>query len=223
MVELVDEAGTPLGARTVEEAHRPPGRLHRAFSVLLVDPTGRILLQQRAAAKTRFPLRWANTCCGHPEPGQPLDIAAGRRLREELGIEAVPLTEIGVYLYRAEDPGTGRVEHEYDHVLRGAFDAGRTVLPDPDEVADLRWVHPDELRAGLDADPEAYAPWLAGVLSRLTGPAQSSPAQASPMQSSPVQSSPAGAPRRSGNRGRWEQVPAPTGQEDNPAERSGGR
>ncbi|MDG4790695.1 isopentenyl-diphosphate Delta-isomerase [Micromonospora sp. WMMD1102] len=209
LVELVDEAGTPLGARTVEEAHRPPGQLHRAFSVLLVDPEGRILLQQRAAAKTRFPLRWANACCGHPEPGQPLDVAAGRRLREELGVEAVPLTEIGVYLYRAEDPGTGRVEYEYDHVLLGDFDAARAVLPDPDEVADLRWVHPDELRAGLDADPDAYAPWLAGVLGRLTERSRSSAA---------------GAARRAGNRGRWEQPPAPTGQEeDNPAEWSGGR
>ncbi|MFY1688673.1 isopentenyl-diphosphate Delta-isomerase [Plantactinospora sp. WMMB782] len=209
LVELVDEAGTPLGARTVDEAHRPPGQLHRAFSVLLVDPEGRTLLQQRAAVKTRFPLRWANACCGHPEPGQSLDVAAGRRLREELGVEAVPLTEIGVHLYRAEDPGTGRVEYEYDHVLLGDFDAGRAVLPDPDEVADLRWVHPDELRAGLDADPDAYAPWLAGVLGRLTERSRSSAG---------------GAARRAGNRGRWKQPPAPTGQEeDNPAEWSGGR
>ncbi|GIG88839.1 isopentenyl-diphosphate Delta-isomerase [Plantactinospora endophytica] len=212
LVELVDETGAPVGARTVDEAHRLPGMLHRAFSVLLVDPAGRILLQQRAAVKTRFPLRWANTCCGHPAPGQSLDSAAGRRLGEELGIAPVPLTEIGVYLYRAEDPDTGRVEYEYDHVLRGDFDADQAVLPDPDEVADLRWVHPDELWAGLDADPEAYAPWLGGVLSRLTDPAPSSPAAA-----------PSGAGRRSSNRGRFDQIPTVTGQEENPAERSGGR
>ncbi|MEE6258231.1 isopentenyl-diphosphate Delta-isomerase [Plantactinospora sonchi] len=171
LVELVDEAGTPLGARTVDEAHRQPGLLHRAFSVLLVDPDGRILLQRRAAAKTRFPLRWANSCCGHPEPGQSPDSAARVRLREELGVDPVPLTEVGVYLYRAEDPGTGRVEYEYDHVLRGEFSPDTPVLPDPDEVADLRWVHPDELRDRLAADPGSYAPWLGGVLSRFTGSA----------------------------------------------------
>lgn len=169
LVELVDEAGTALGTRTVDEAHRSPGLLHRAFSVLLVAPDGRVLLQRRAAVKTRFPLRWANSCCGHPAPGQSPDRAARVRLREELGIDPVPLTEVGVYLYRAEDPATGRVEYEYDHVLRGEFDPDAVVLPDPDEVADLHWMHPAELRDRITADPGSYAPWLAGVLSRFTG------------------------------------------------------
>nr|WP_249412386.1 hypothetical protein [Micromonospora endophytica] len=66
LVELVDDAGHAVGETTVAAAHRPPGQLHRAFSVLLVAPDGRMLLQRRAAAKTRFPLRWANSCCGHP-------------------------------------------------------------------------------------------------------------------------------------------------------------
>ena len=62
--------GRPIGSATVDEAHQAPGQLHRAFSVFLRDADGRVLLQQRAAAKTRFPLRWANTCCGHPAPGE---------------------------------------------------------------------------------------------------------------------------------------------------------
>lgn len=66
LVELVDDAGRARGQTTVAAAHQPPGRLHRAFSVLLVDPDGQVLLQRRAAVKTRFPLRWANSCCGHP-------------------------------------------------------------------------------------------------------------------------------------------------------------
>jgi isopentenyl-diphosphate delta-isomerase len=171
LVELVDESGTAIGTRTVDEAHQPPGLLHRAFSVLLVDPEGRVLLQRRAAAKTRFPLRWANSCCGHPAPGQSPGDAARIRLHEELGIDPVPLTEVGVYLYRAEDPSTGRVEYEYDHVLRGEFSPSTSVLPDPDEVADLRWMHPEELRARMATDPDAYAPWLAGVLQRFTATA----------------------------------------------------
>jgi isopentenyl-diphosphate delta-isomerase len=168
LVELVDDAGRPVGATRVDEAHQAPGQLHRAFSVLLVDRSGRVLLQQRAAAKTRFPLRWANSCCGHPTPGQAPAAAANLRLREELGVGPVDLTEVGVYVYYAEDPVTGRVEFEYDHVLRGEFAATDPLLPDPDEVADLRWVEPDRLRAELDRDPQAYAPWLGGVLDRLT-------------------------------------------------------
>jgi isopentenyl-diphosphate delta-isomerase len=167
LVELVDAEGMPIGSATVDEAHRAPGRLHRAFSVFLRDQEGRVLLQQRAAAKTRFPLRWANTCCGHPEPGEDLATSAGRRLVEEMGIGGVSLTEVGVYSYYAEDPATGRVEYEYDHVLLGDLPAARPVLADAEEVAGARWVPLPELRADLTADPRAYAPWLAGVTERL--------------------------------------------------------
>jgi isopentenyl-diphosphate Delta-isomerase len=167
-VELVDALGVPVGSTTVDEAHRLPGRLHRAFSVFLRDPAGgRVLLQQRAAAKTRFPLRWANTCCGHPLPGEDLGSAARLRLAEELGISGVTLTEVGIYTYRAEDPSSGRVEHEYDHVLLGDLPVGARPAPDPAEVADCRWVSVPALLAALAEDPGTYAPWLGGVTSRL--------------------------------------------------------
>ncbi|MGQ5263160.1 isopentenyl-diphosphate Delta-isomerase [Micromonospora sp. ZYX-F-536] len=173
LVELVDDAGRPRGEVTVAAAHQPPGQLHRAFSVLLMDPDGQVLLQRRAAVKTRFPLRWANSCCGHPQPGEPLAEAANRRLREELGAGPVELTEVGVYVYYAEDPATGRVEFEYDHVLKGEFLPGAPLLPDPDEVAELRWAEPAALEADLDLDPRSYAPWLGGVVNRLLRPSGS--------------------------------------------------
>jgi isopentenyl-diphosphate delta-isomerase len=166
-VELVDAEGVPVGSTTVDEAHQAPGQLHRAFSVFLRDPDGRVLLQQRAAVKTRFPLRWANTCCGHPLPGEPVTVAAARRLVEEVGADGVELTEVGRYSYYAEDPSSGRVEYEYDHVLLGDVPADIHLLPDPDEVANLRWVTVNELQRGLADDPRSYSPWLAGVTERL--------------------------------------------------------
>ncbi|TMM40977.1 MAG: isopentenyl-diphosphate Delta-isomerase [Actinobacteria bacterium] len=166
-VELVDEAGRPTGSSTVDDAHRAPGLLHRAFSVLLLDEHGRLLLQRRSAQKTRFPLRWANTCCGHPAPGEPVVDAAARRLREELSIVDVPLSALGVYAYRAGDPDTGRVEHEYDHVLLGRIAADGAIAPDPAEVDELRWVAPAQLSRELATQPQRFAPWLAGVLALL--------------------------------------------------------
>lgn len=168
VVELVSSDGAAVGSDTVSSAHSAPGRLHRAFSVFLRDAaSGRVLLQQRAAVKTRFPLRWANTCCGHPQPGEDLQVAAHRRLHEELGLPAVALAEVGVYTYRAEDPENGRVEHEYDHVLLGDLPPGVRPEPDPSEVADLRWVTVSELLDEIAADPRPYAPWLAGVTQQL--------------------------------------------------------
>ncbi|MDG4807132.1 isopentenyl-diphosphate Delta-isomerase [Micromonospora sp. WMMD1120] len=195
LVELVDETGAAHGQTTVATAHQPPGQLHRAFSVLLVDPDGQVLLQRRAAVKTRFPLRWANSCCGHPRPGESLAEAANRRLREELGAGPVELTEVGVYTYYAEDPATGRVEFEYDHVLRGEFLPSAPLLPDPGEVAELRWADPAALEAELDRDPRSYAPWLAGVVGRLLRPS-SFPTAATTTPGSPADD----AAERSGGR-----------------------
>lgn len=167
LVELVDPSGDPIGAATVADAHNVPGKLHRAFSVFLVDDQGRALLQQRASAKTRFPLRWGNTCCGHPAPGEDVAESARKRLAEELGIAGVPLVEVGVYAYFAEDPVTGRVEREYDHVLVGRLPADTPFRPDSSEVARLLWVPVSELRTRMESDPEAYVPWLGGVTGRL--------------------------------------------------------
>ncbi|MFF3224154.1 isopentenyl-diphosphate Delta-isomerase [Nocardia suismassiliense] len=161
-VELVDDAGHAIGTCPVSQAHQAPGQLHRAFSVLLFDDTGRVLLQQRAAVKTRFPSQWANTCCGHPAPGEPVAAAAAVRLAEEMGL-ATTLAEVGVYRYHAEDATTGRVEFEWDHVLVGLLTAG-SPHPNPDEVADYAWIQPEALRHAMADDPDAYTPWLAGVL-----------------------------------------------------------
>jgi isopentenyl-diphosphate delta-isomerase len=166
LVELVDRAGRALGTCPVRQAHTAPGRLHRAFSVLLYDPAGRVLLQQRAAAKTRFALRWSNTCCGHPAPGQDVTAAAVPRLAEELGITAAqitPLTEAGVLRYRADDAATKHVEYEWDHVFVATLTTG---VPgaDESEVREVRWASPCPLAAEIAARPADFTPWLAGVL-----------------------------------------------------------
>ncbi|GLY99338.1 isopentenyl-diphosphate Delta-isomerase [Actinoplanes sp. NBRC 103695] len=198
LVELVDADGAATGSMTVDEAHRAPGQLHRAFSVLLRDSDGRVLLQQRAAVKTRFPLRWGNTACGHPAPGEDLLVAAAKRLSEEIGITGVTLSVVGVYPYYAEDPDSGRVEYEYDHVLLGTVPADIPTDPDPDEVEALRWAPAEKLRAEVAADTRTYVPWLRGVLGVAADaptPARATPSpSAHPFSATPAPSAPAQTP-----------------------------
>jgi isopentenyl-diphosphate delta-isomerase len=91
--------------------------------------------------------------------------AAERRLDEELGLRVPGLRQLGVYRYRAGDARTGRVEHEYDHVLLGRVPAGVALRADPAEIDDVRWVDLDDLRQELQEYPARYVPWLPGVLS----------------------------------------------------------
>lgn len=159
LVVLVDEHDNAIGLAPKLDAHRT-GDLHRAFSVMLVDPRGRVLLQRRAFGKYHSGGRWANTCCGHPRNGENVVDAGERRLREEMGI-ACPLTATTAFIYRA-DVGAGLVEHELDHLLVGRFDG--EPHPAAEEVVEWRWSAIDDVQRDLAEHPEQYAAWFPAAL-----------------------------------------------------------
>jgi len=160
LVVVLDETGTDIGTMEKLAAHQGDGTLHRAFSVFLFRGDGRMLIHRRASTKHHFRDLWTNSCCSHPRPGETIPQAASRRVREELGIDVDPsaLREVGAFTYRALDAGSGLVEHEWDHVVRGVVDIDP--VPDPDEVGDWRWVDVDELRAEFDVDASRFTPWF---------------------------------------------------------------
>ena len=161
-VILVDGESNVIGSCGKINAHRE-GRLHRAFSILITNLDGELLLQRRAAGKYHFANRWSNACCGHPRPGESTPAAARRRLAEELGF-SVPLTQAGAFSYFARDAVSGLVEHEYLHVFLGVYTGEPT--PNPDEVGACRWMQPDRVRRGLTARPDWFTPWFALLAAR---------------------------------------------------------
>lgn len=154
-VVLVDAQGRELGLCEKLEAHRR-GLRHLAFSVFLISPAGHWLLQRRAAGKYHSPGLWANSCCGHPLHGEPLQVAAERRVREELGVGC---TLIGLrdFSYRRE-VGGGLIENELVSVFVGTCE--EPLAPDPEEVAQVRWSDPVVLLAELQREPEHFTVWF---------------------------------------------------------------
>jgi 8-oxo-dGTP diphosphatase len=65
--------------------------MHRFASVLLVDPGGRLLLQERDEHPVIDPERWG-LVGGHVEDGEDDEAAAYRELAEEAGIDLGPGT-----------------------------------------------------------------------------------------------------------------------------------
>lgn len=154
-VILVNESDTPQGIAGKLEAHRQ-ALLHRAFSVLIFNSRGEMLLQQRAAGKYHSPLLWTNACCSHPLPGEETGHAATRRLREEMGME-LSLRYLFSFRYRAELEG-GLSEHELDHVFIGMTDA--VPQPDRSEVAACRYASFGDLLRDAQYNPGAYTAWF---------------------------------------------------------------
>ena len=161
LVVLVGADDVEVGVEEKLAAHAAPGKRHRAVSVVVVDGTGRVMMQRRASTKHHFADRWSNTCCTHPRPGEAPEAAGERRLLEEMGVRA-RLTRRGSFEYRAEDPVSGLVEHEIDHVLVGRHDGDPE--PEPAEVGEWAWVEPTVLTEAISTVPGDYTPWLAQVL-----------------------------------------------------------
>lgn len=161
-VVLVNLNDDPVGTMEKMEAHRSP-HLHRAFSIFLFNNQNEMLLQRRAFTKYHSGGLWTNACCSHPYPGERVEDAANRRLKEELGI-GTRLVKAFHFTYQAEFEN-GLFEHEFDHVFIGSFEG--KVYPDPAEVADYCYKSIDEIKNDLELVPAAYTPWFIIALPHL--------------------------------------------------------
>jgi isopentenyl-diphosphate Delta-isomerase len=152
---LVDEHNRAVGTAGKDAVHRA-GLLHRAFSIFMVDEAGRIVLQRRHPQKYHSGGLWANSCCGHPRPGERTVAAAARRLHEELGV-AGPLSFRFFARYQG-DLGNGMRENEFVYVYFGLLTA--RLQPNPAEISDLDFLTVDAIDDRIQRDPGRFAYWL---------------------------------------------------------------
>lgn len=162
LVILVDESDREVGVREKLDAHRR-GELHRAFSIFVFSPDGKILLQKRARTKYHSDGLWSNSCCSHPRPGASIEEEAQRKLHQEMGFRC-ELKEIFDFIYKAE-MNNDLTEYEFDHVFIGEFDG--TPVPNPEEAEDWRWMDVRDLQKDLAENPERYSYWLKICIDRV--------------------------------------------------------
>lgn len=154
-VVLVDENDLQIGKMEKLEAHQK-GLLHRAFSVLIFNDKGEMLIHQRAADKYHCGGLWTNACCSHPRENESITQAAERRLMEEMGfsVKTYPLKQ---FIYKASFTN-GLIEHEFDHIVTGIYND--TPKPNPEEVMDFKFVALNKLEKDIKENPKKYTPWF---------------------------------------------------------------
>ncbi len=137
------------------EAHQK-GVLHRAFSILLFNSKGELLLQKRSKTKYHSAGLWTNTCCSHPLPGETMADATRRKLKQEMGIDLQPEFSYK-FIYKANLDGN-LIEYEYDHVFIGSFEG--TPVINKEEVEEWKYCELSSLRADIKKNPEVYTFWF---------------------------------------------------------------
>ena len=139
-VVTVDAEDNAHGVANRLEAHTGDGIRHRAFTALVFDDEGNILLAQRSPDKRLWDGYWDGTVASHPKEGQSQKDATRERLREELGITPNQYDDLRLtdkFEYKRYYPRQG-VEHEVCSVLQVTL-SERDLNPDESEVAGLLW------------------------------------------------------------------------------------
>ena len=157
--------------------HYGEGSLHRAFSVLIFDSKGKLLVQQRSSDKITFPAVWANSCCSHPldivgENGDPIEgviEAARRKLDQELGIQRTltnnwKFNHIGRFEYKSRWDADW-IENEIDHVL--IVQADCEVNFNRNEIQAVDWLSKESLTQMMERKgrwkSQIIAPWFEAI------------------------------------------------------------
>ena len=138
--DLYDANRRLTGESHIRGQENPDGRYHIAVHVWLCNREGRFLISQRAACRPFFPLYW-ETCGGSVTKGEDSLTGAVREAIEEVGVTL--------------DAAQGRLlqsrcrEHYKDFLDIWLFpcDDGPHLdrAETPDEVADCRWMTPEEI------------------------------------------------------------------------------
>ncbi|MEO0453183.1 MAG: NUDIX domain-containing protein [Verrucomicrobiota bacterium] len=150
--DIVNEHDEVIGSAPRSEVHQRQLN-HRAVHIWVYRPDGKILIQLRTPTKDRHPNTWDSSAAGHVDSGEDYLTAAVRETKEELGIDVHSQLEERLYVNACEQTGQEFVKL-YRTIHPGPFE------PCPKEIADLQWIHPDDLEKWMSSEPEKFAPAL---------------------------------------------------------------
>ncbi|MEM7819591.1 MAG: isopentenyl-diphosphate Delta-isomerase [Candidatus Aenigmatarchaeota archaeon] len=161
-VILVDKNDKEIGTMEKIEAHKK-AKLHRAFSIFIFNSKNEMLIQKRAKTKYHCGGLWSNTCCSHPRPGETIENATHRKLKQEMGFDC-ELKEIFSFIYKAKFDN-GLTEYEFDHVFIGKYES--EIIPNKNEIDDWKFISIKELLKDVKNHPKKYTPWFKKVLKKV--------------------------------------------------------
>ena len=157
-VILVDGNDKPIGLEEKVKCHLPDGKLHRAFTALLFDTDGKLVLTRRSSSKMLWPGDWDGTFASHPREGETYASSAERRMPEEMGLKC-NMDYLFKFEYHVPYKDVGS-ENEVCGTLIGVVEKDTKFNLIEDEISEIKCLSADELSSELKDKPEIYCPWM---------------------------------------------------------------
>ncbi|NIP61613.1 MAG: isopentenyl-diphosphate Delta-isomerase [Nitrosopumilaceae archaeon] len=155
---LVDKNDNPIGKEEKVKCHLPNGKLHRAFTALIFDSNGKLLLTRRSSSKMLWPDYWDGTVASHPREQETYISSAERRMPEELGVNC-KLDYLFKFEYHVPYKDVGS-ENEICGTLVGLVQDSVKFNPIKEEISEYRWVSIEDLVQELKENSRNFCPWM---------------------------------------------------------------
>lgn len=154
----MDKNDNPIGLEEKMKCHLPNGKLHRAFTALLFDKEGKLVLTRRSPSKMLWPGDWDGTVASHPRKNETYISSAERRMPEEIGISC-KFDYLFKFEYHVPYKNIGS-ENEICGTLIGLIENSSKFNLVENEISEIKWISPKQLMDELQKNPEIYCPWM---------------------------------------------------------------
>lgn len=141
-IDILNSDGTSTGKTCLKSEIHTKGYFHNTAHVWYYNANSEILLAQRSASKTIYPLLWDISVAGHVDSGETIEEAAIRETQEEIGfrISLNDLKKIGIYDCFQSYPN-GIIDNEFHHTFIARINCEvKDFIVDTEEVGQVKFV-----------------------------------------------------------------------------------
>jgi len=146
---VVDEDDNVIGKASREECHKGNSLIHRSVYVFVINGKNEVFLQKRSKMKDLYPGYYTGSATGHVDYGETYEDAAKRELKEELGIEGVPLTFVCKF------KSFSRIEREISALFICRYDG--PIKIDEEEIEEGGFYSIPEIEEALRSGEKKFA------------------------------------------------------------------
>src|SRR5690606_2120587 len=135
--------------------------IYRIGAVWLTNSKGEVLLAQRLMTKDKDPGKWGPAAAGTLEEGETYESNAYKEAEEEIGLTGVALKQGPKQ--RLYEPRQAFCQW---YLAKVDKEVSEFTIQE-DEVEQVAWVNPEELKKDLQSNPDKYVPSLSAILAVL--------------------------------------------------------
>src|SRR3989338_1724526 len=143
--DVIDENENVIGQATFDEINEKK-LLHKITRVLIFNSKGELLLQKRSMKVYYNPGRWTSSSSGKVNFGESYEEAAGRELKEELGIET-KLT----FLFKVRES-----EDVLAGIFKGFYD--KEIKHETWEIEKVEFMPLEKVKSEMTDTPKKFSP-----------------------------------------------------------------